>query len=75
VAGLPIVAICLLHQRLLDRSIFCHTAVGAILGVIGGFVSSLFLNHLRDGFMFSVIAAFFTSLLLLSIMVFFEKFA
>ncbi len=28
VAGLPIVAICLLHQRLLDRSIFWHIAVG-----------------------------------------------
>jgi hypothetical protein len=27
VAGLPIVAICLLHQRLLDRSIFLHIAV------------------------------------------------
>ncbi len=27
-AGLPIVAICLLNQRLLDRSIFRHAAVG-----------------------------------------------
>src|SRR5438128_880547 len=29
VAGLPIVAICLLNQRLLDRSIFRHAAVAA----------------------------------------------
>src|SRR2546427_4577716 len=28
VAGFPIVAICLLNQRLVDRSIFLHSAVG-----------------------------------------------
>ena len=37
-AGLPIVAICLLNQRLLDRSIFRHAAVcphGKNIGKLG----------------------------------------
>src|SRR5436305_1188629 len=40
-AGFPIVAICLLHQRLVDRSIFLHSAVVALIGFIVGLRSIL----------------------------------
>ena len=47
-AGLPIVAICLLNQRLLDRSIFWHIAVSIYNFFIHPFPPKRFRLDLSD---------------------------